>query len=613
MADDVFPTALGQPVVVAGRMFDRDAPDEVLVTEDVVATSGITVGDMLTVRGYPISQGVDMQSDPEGAPIEVRVVGVVRFPTDLSPLRSPDDVEQVESNPFLTPAWFERYGQHLAAFSTAVFVRFSPGADPTAAIDAALGDQDVLLTPAAAESDVGTVRDAVRYETSVVLAVTIAAALAAIAVVGLAIARQANDEQDDPLVMAAIGATRRHRASTSALRSIPVATGAVAVAMATSIATSAWTPIGLARRAEVDRGLRVDVVPLAIGLPLVAAIVVLAFVVPTIRLRRSARRTSGSTLGAAAAMAGCPPQITTGVVLAFPGRPRRAGVAPVIAGALAAAAVVSAAMLVGGLDHTLADPVRYGARWDAVIDAPVSVEQERAFVDVLRADERLTDVAGQLYTEAAIGGNVTLVHAIDSVLGEAITPVIVDGREPIRAGEIALGGVTMGELGVGIGDTVPVELLSALEPTTVEATVVGQTIIHDGFSAEAGDGGLVVASWARQLVPGAYAQTFAVRTAPGATLADLDADYAGVSPTVPQNGLANLRRIDSLPWLLAAAVAALAVGAMVHTLSSGIRNAAPQLATLAHSVHASPAAQQCALGRDLRLPSAPPCSASPLE
>jgi putative ABC transport system permease protein len=35
-----------------------------------------------------------------------------------------------------------------------------------------------------------------------------------------------------------------------------------------------------------------------------------------------------------------------------------------------------------------------------------------------------------------------------------------------------------------------------------------------------------------------------------------------------------------VPWLLAAAVAALAVGAMVHTLSSGIRNAAPQLATL---------------------------------
>ena len=152
----------------------------------------------------------------------------------------------------------------------------------------------MLLTPAAAESDVGTVRDAVRYETSVVLAVTIAAALAAVAVVGLAIARQANDEQDDPLVMSAIGVTPRHRASTSALPSIPVAVGAVAVAAATSIATSAVTPIGLARRAPrwtVVCGSTLRLSPS--DSPLVAAIVVLAFVVPTIRLRRSARRTSG--------------------------------------------------------------------------------------------------------------------------------------------------------------------------------------------------------------------------------------------------------------------------------------------------------------------------------
>jgi ABC-type lipoprotein release transport system permease subunit len=252
----------------------------------------------------------------------------------------------------------------------------------------------------------------------------------------------------------------------------------------------------------------------------------------------------------------------------------------VIAGALATAAVVSAAMLVGGLDHTLADPVRYGARWDAVIDAPVSIGQEREFVDVLRADPRISDAAGQLYTEASIGGELTLVHALDPVLGDAITPVIVDGREPIRPGEIALGGVTMRELGVGIGDTVPIELLSVLEPTGVEAVVVGRTIINDGFSAEAGDGGLVVASWARELVPGAFSQTFAVRLAPGTTTAELDADYANVSPTVPQNGLANLRRIDSLPWLLAAAVAALASGAMVHTLSTAIRNGAAHLATL---------------------------------
>ena len=580
MADDGFPTALGTPVVVAGRMFDADAPDEMLVTEDIAAVTGIGVGDTLTVRGYPLEQGVDLQAEPLGEPVEVHVVGVVRYPTDLSPRHSSDDIEQLDANPLLTRAWYERYGRHLDAFATAVMVRFSAGADPTAAISQALAGQETLLTPAAAESDVGTVRDAVRYETGVVVAVTVAAALAALVVVGLAIARQSGEEHDDLLVLAALGVTRRQQAVSATMRAIPVALGAVVVAAATTVIASVWTPIGLARRAEVDPGVRLDVLPLAVGLPAVAGVVVVAFVAPMLRRRRSPRRTAGSTIGSAAAMAGCSPEITTGVVLAFPGGARRSGVAPVITGALAAAAVVSAAMLVGGLDHTLADPARFGARWDAVIDAPVSIEQERAFTEVLRADDRLTDVAGQLYTEATIGGELGLVHALDRVRGESITPVIVDGREPVRDGEIALGGVTMRELDVEIGDSVPIELVSAVEPTSEDATVVGRVIIHDGFNAEAGDGGLVTAAWARRLLPGAFAQTFAVRLAPGTTIEDLRADYATVTPTVPQKGLVNLQRIDALPWVLAAAVGALAVGAMVHVLTSGVRRSRPQLATL---------------------------------
>ena len=231
MADDVFPTALGEPVVVAGRMFDPDAPDEVLVTEDIVATSGIRVGDTLTVRGYPHHPGRRPPADPEGEPIEVRVVGVVRFPTDLSPLRSPDDVEQVDANPFLTPRLVRALRAAPRRLLDGCVRPLQPRRRPDRRHQTPRSpDQDVLLTPAAAESDVGTVRDAVRYETSVVVAVTVAAALAAIVVVGLAIARQANDEHDDPLVLAAIGATRRQRASTSALRSIPVAIGAVVVA-----------------------------------------------------------------------------------------------------------------------------------------------------------------------------------------------------------------------------------------------------------------------------------------------------------------------------------------------------------------------------------------------
>ncbi len=90
----------------------------------------------------------------------------------------------------------------------------------------------------------------------------------------------------------------------------------------------------------------------------------------------------------------------------------------------------------------------------------------------------------------------------------------------------------------------------------------------------------MTAEWARQLAPGAFAQTFAVRVAPGTTIDELGDEYATVTPTVPQKGLVNLRRIEGLPWVLAVAVGVLAIGAMVHALTSGIRRATPQLATL---------------------------------
>ena len=82
-------------------------------------------------------------------------------------------------------------------------------------------------------------------------------------------------------MLAAIGMSRPQRAASAAIRAIPGAAGAAVIAGATAVATSTWTPIGLARRAEIDPGVRLDAVPLAIGLPIIAAFVVAAFVVPT--------------------------------------------------------------------------------------------------------------------------------------------------------------------------------------------------------------------------------------------------------------------------------------------------------------------------------------------
>ena len=292
MADGMFPTAMGTPVVVDGRMFDPAAADEVLITEDVVAIAGIGVGDTLTVRGYPLDQGIDLQAPAQGEEIPVRVVGVVRFPTDLSPRRTDEDVELVESNPFLTPAWFDRYGRHLAASRRRCSSASSPDADPTAAIAAALDDQEVLSRQRmpSPTSTPCTTRSATRPESSPPSHWPRRSP------------RSSSSDWRSPgrlprsrtsrscwrrSARLAVSAPGRRRCGRSPSPSAPPSSP-----RPRPIATSAWTPIGLARRAEVDTGLRVDAVPLAVGLPIVAAIVVVAFAAPTLRRRGIARRTT---------------------------------------------------------------------------------------------------------------------------------------------------------------------------------------------------------------------------------------------------------------------------------------------------------------------------------
>ena len=121
---------------------------------------------------------------------------------------------------------------------------------------------------------------------------------------------------------------------------------------------------------------------------------------------------------------------------------------------------------------------------------------------------------------------------------------------------------------------------SGRETVEADATIVGRAIFNDTFSAEAGDGALLPAGWLRQLDPTIYAEQFVVRLAPEVSIDDVRADYARVIAPTIQTGLASLRRIAIVPWLLAAAVAALAGGVMALTLVTSVRRSRRQLAIL---------------------------------
>jgi hypothetical protein len=191
-------------------------------------------------------------------------------------------------------------------------------------------------------------------------------------------------------------------------------------------------------------------------------------------------------------------------------------------------------------------------------------------------------VSGQGYS-----GDVDLpIVAMVPVPGlESIEAVVVDGRSPHGPDEIALGGTTMRELDVDLGDQIT--FFSADAPNLpLTALVVGQVLVNDGLSAEAGNGGVVDAAWASQIAPAAAAQNVAVRIDPSgdrdstlAVLADrFGADFVKVAG--PSDGIQNLTRVRSAPWLLAFVMALLATAALAHALILSVRGRRHELAVL---------------------------------
>ena len=139
------------------------------------------------------------------------------------------------------------------------------------------------------------------------------AGLAAVAVVGQALARQASAESADHPVLAALGLSPRQFAARIMLRTLIVAVAGAAGGIAVATLLSPLAPLGEARLAEPAPGLSFDAPVLGLGaLATVAAVLALG-VLPALRaarVRRAAGRapaTRPSAVAGAAAAAGAPP------------------------------------------------------------------------------------------------------------------------------------------------------------------------------------------------------------------------------------------------------------------------------------------------------------------
>jgi ABC-type lipoprotein release transport system permease subunit len=605
--------AFGRPMVVAGALPRPDRADETAVDEEFAWRHGLRPGASFRVGIYtraqfgPAGEGVPIP--PDGPAADLRVVGIVRFPDDLLPVAERrDEVDADESSYlFLTPAFWRRYGPDLANYGIIITVDLHRDhadlAAFTKALQRRLPGRAVVSPGEFVDGGTGIVgvRRATALETAALLAFAALAALTALLLIGQTLGRQVILESAEYPTLRALGMTPRQLVGVALVRAVAIGAVGAGLAVASALALSPLTPIGVARRAELDPGAAADWPVLAAGSLAIFALVLVGAALPAWQAARARGDTLGvigpagpgrpSWVAGALAAAGVRPAAVTGVRMALePGRGRTAvPVRAAIAGATAAVcAVVAVGSFGAGLARLGGSPPAYGVTWDVAVGGFASAAAGEPIADRLLADSKVAAVVGLIGAfDVSVDGRPVPVLAMEERKG-SLSPTVTEGREPLRPDEIALGSATLRSLGRRVGDTVTV---AAGERPARRLRVVGRVVLHQpGWDSviSPGKGGLVHPDELRRLAPtplSAYAGSFLIRFVPDAdperAVAELRRDFTGLmfAPR-PHAEVRNLQRVGGLPGLLAGLVALLALAMMTHTLVTSVRRRRRDLAVL---------------------------------
>ena len=390
-------------------------------------------------------------------PVTLHVVGIATTPIGL--LRGSADSE---SFLFASPAFAaplrgpqRRVRRSMSSFATrATFSRSNVRSRPRPPTSRSRSSRRVRSSPRSAASRTLTPTRSGSF--------ALVAAIATLLIVAQALLRMIRTDGDAGTALQAVGTTSRQRAAIAAARAGLALLGGTILAVAVAIAASGLFPLGLVRQVEPDPGLRVDAQVLGLG---ALAILVCLGVVILASARQTARATAGAAVPSrsshpsrtsnAFARANAPVSIIHGTRLAFQRGPETSNVstAASIVGLVAAVAATAAALVFGANLDQLTTPRRYGQTWDAEIVS--------AGASTVTPDDAETILAHKsLTTGTTLGtfGDVKLDHQVVPAYGMQprtghVLPVATSGRLPTHDNEIALGGRTLRQLHLGIGDT----------------------------------------------------------------------------------------------------------------------------------------------------------------
>ena len=585
--------------LVAGRMPNPAAPDEVLASFRLQQDAGVGVGTVIHVPLYAAAQRGAVLGGapvtPAGGTVALRVVGIeaseVEFPFTATPAYSvyttPAFARQTAGRTVLFPMYFVQLRGGAAAF---------PAFQARARALGALAASDMA-------SAVGAIGTSIWPQVLGWWLLAGLIGLAGLVVVAQALARQAAADAEAYGTLAALGASRRQLAAVGLTATLLVAVAGTIIGVGLAFLLSPLTPVGEARVADLSPGFAFDTVVLLPGAAIAVLVVLAVGAWPATWTARQAVRAGAAEAGRAARPSwialvlsggGAPPSALIGVRQALEqGRGRDAVPArtALLGSVLAVTALAAVAVFGASLGHLTSTPSLYGQPFDMSFSPSGGPGSATTFAALASSLDRDKDISA-----VSIGGGGDLTIDGRVVVGVAGTPLrgpmlleLSGGRPPRTGSEVALGATTLRQLGAHIGSRVRVTVPRPTGGTRTSWYVVTGTMV---FPADWGTGGLgtgaaftldgLLSPQCAPLPAGASQNAcrlqavlavggdILVRAVPGpqgqADLARLARAYpTEVNFPLPPTNLVNFGQTN-FPWLFGLAVAVFGIGTLVHAL-----------------------------------------------
>jgi hypothetical protein len=587
-------------ILVAGRRANPSRAGEVMINETAARIMGAHVGSVIQLRGFRPDQVTQVLNGKVFRPAvilpDVRVTGIIRSPSDLGDSGAPTDVTFAGTGSlFLTAAFYHRFAGSVGnMFGLSFHLKRGPAGLPAFRAEVSrltgghaqieLGSDDAIE---AAVAENGTSLQALAL-----LLFGVVVILAMLVIVAQSIARLAYTSAADFPVLRALGARRGQLFAVALAPGALVAAAGMALAIPAAYGLSVFTPVGLARRAEISPGLSFDAPILLGGAALVTLLLTARAALSALRVSRmpadgpAGAAVRGSRVARWMARQGFSAPAVSGVRMAFepegnrPAAPVRSAVLGTV---LALAAVVATLVFGASLDRVIADPRLAGWNWDVAVGNPHSGDTAAQTEPGLRANADLAGFTATALGDTGISGRDVPVVGIQPLRGH-VTPPVLAGRLPRGPREIALGGGELRALHQRVGG-----LVRAQGPHgPVPLRIVGQVVLSPEITNEQvklGYGAVMTlagaAAVSRSPMP---VNVYLVRlrhSGDPAAIARLQRQFPGVVlPAVAPPEVRELQGVSGLPLALASVLTLLAVLTIAHTLVTSVRRRRRDLAIL---------------------------------